>query len=134
MSLVKLIDLTLRGDERGKLAVFESINTVPFEIKRVYYLTDTKSDVSRGYHAHKQLEQVAVCVSGKCRMLLDNGSEKEEIWLDSPDKAIRIESMVWHEMHDFSEDCVLLVLASELYDEADYIRKYSEFIEEVKHG
>lgn len=129
MSLVKFIDLTLRGDDRGKLAVFESINTVPFEIKRVYYLTGTKSNVSRGYHAHKQLEQVAVCVSGKCKMLLDNGSKKEEVWLDSPDRAIRIEPMVWHEMHDFSDDCVLLVLASDYYDEADYIRSYSDFVE-----
>lgn len=131
MSLVKFIDLTLRGDDRGKLAVFESINTVPFEIKRVYYLTDTKADVSRGYHAHKQLEQVAVCVAGKCRMLLDNGSKKEEIWLDSPSKAIRIEPMIWHEMHDFSLDCVLLVLASDHYDESDYIRNYSDFIEAI---
>src|SRR5690606_26609365 len=129
MSLVKFIDLTLRGDDRGKLAVFESTNTVPFEIKRVYYLTDTKPNVSRGYHAHKQLEQVAVCVSGKCRMLLDDGREKEEVWLDSPDKAIRIEPMVWHEMHDFSDGCVLLVLASDYYDETDYIRSYSDFIE-----
>lgn len=129
MSLVKFIDLTLRGDDRGKLAVFESVNTVPFEIKRVYYLTDTKSNVSRGYHAHKQLEQVAVCVSGKCKMLLDDGRKKEEVWLDSPDKAIRIEPMVWHEMHDFSDDCVLLVLASDYYDEADYIRSYSDFVE-----
>ena len=129
MSLIKFIDLTLRGDDRGKLAVFESINTVPFEIKRVYYLTNTKSDVSRGYHAHKELEQVAVCVAGKCKMLLDNGSEKEEVWLDSADKAIRIEPMVWHEMHDFSHDCVLLVLASDYYDESDYIRSYSDFVE-----
>src|SRR5690606_26287853 len=131
MSLVKFIDLTLRGDDRGKLAVFESINTVPFEIKRVYYLTGTKADVSRGYHAHKRLEQVAVCVAGKCRMLLDNGSKKEEIWLDSPSKAIRTEPMIWHEMHDFSLDCVLLVLASDHYDESDYIRNYSDFIEAI---
>jgi dTDP-4-dehydrorhamnose 3,5-epimerase-like enzyme len=127
MTLLKLIDLKPLGDERGQLSVFEAQKNIPFSIKRVYYLTGMKSDVPRGFHAHKKLEQVAVCVAGKCRMLLDNGKIKEDVWLDSPSKAIRIEPMVWHEMHDFSEGCVLLVLASELYDEEDYIRDYSVF-------
>lgn len=127
MTLLKLIDLNPLGDERGQLSVLESQKNIPFSIKRVYYLTSMKHDIPRGFHAHKKLEQVAVCVAGKCRMLLDNGKIKEEVWLDTPNKAIRIEPMVWHEMHDFSEDCVLLVLASELYDEADYIRSYSDF-------
>lgn len=131
MSLLKLIDLNSLGDERGQLSVLESKKNIPFTIKRVYYLTNMKHDIPRGFHAHKELEQVAVCVAGKCRMLLDNGQERECVWLDAPNKAIRIESMVWHEMHDFSEDCVLLVLASELYDESDYIRTYSDFIEMV---
>lgn len=128
MSLLKLIDLNPLGDERGQLSVLEAHKNIPFAIKRAYYLTNMKHDVPRGFHAHKELEQVAVCVAGKCRMLLDNGQSKEEIWLDAPNKAIRIEPRVWHEMHDFSEDCVLLVLASEPYDEADYIRNYSDFI------
>lgn len=128
MSLLKLIDLNPLGDERGQLSVLEAQKNIPFPIKRVYYLTNMKHDVPRGFHAHKKLEQVAISVSGKCRMLLDDGKNKEDLWLDSPSKAIRIEPMVWHEMHDFSENCVLLVLASEHYDEADYIRNYSDFL------
>ncbi len=131
MSLLKRIDLKSLGDERGQLSILEAQKNIPFSIKRVYYLTNMKHDVPRGFHAHKELEQVAVCVAGKCRMLLDNGQVKEEVWLDAPNKAIRIEPMVWHEMHDFSEDCVLLVLASDHYDESDYIRNYSDFIEMV---
>ncbi len=131
MSLIKLIDFSLLGDERGHLTVLEAHKNIPFEIKRVYYLTGTKPGVSRGFHAHKELEQIAVCVSGKCRMLLDDGKHREETWLDSPTKAMCIEKMIWHEMHDFSDDCVLLVLASEHYDEADYIRDYQRFLSEV---
>ncbi|WP_339488043.1 sugar 3,4-ketoisomerase [Pseudomonas sp. EL_65y_Pfl2_R95] len=134
MSLIKLIEFKLLGDDRGHLTVLEGHKNIPFNIKRVYYLTETQAGVPRGFHAHKELEQVAVCVSGKCRMILDNGRHKEEIWLDSVSKAIRIEKMVWHEMHDFSSDCVLLVLANEYYDEADYIRSYSDFIEQVRNA
>ena len=131
MSLIKLIDFPPLGDERGSLVALESNKAVPFDIKRVYYLFGTKEGVSRGFHAHKALKQVAVCVTGKCKMLLDDGEEKAEVWLDSSTKGIVIESMVWHEMHDFSKDCVLLVLASEYYDEADYIRDYDDFIKMV---
>lgn len=129
MSLVKLIELNQFGDDRGQLVVVESSRSIPFDIKRTYYLTNTKSDFPRGFHAHKKLEQVAVCVTGKCRMVLDNGEEKTDVWLNAPNKAIRIEPMVWHEMHDFSDDCVLLVFASDYFDEADYIRSYDEFKE-----
>lgn len=128
MSLLKLIDLKPLGDERGQLSVLEAQKNIPFPIKRVYYLTNMKSNVPRGFHAHKKLEQVAVCVAGECTMLLDDGNNKENVLLDSPCKAIRIEPMVWHEMHDFSDDCVLLVLASDHYDESDYIRNYADFI------
>lgn len=114
--------------------VLENNKNVPFEVKRVYYLTDTQPGVPRGFHAHKDLLQVAVCVSGKCLMKLDDGVRKEEVWLDTPDKAILIDKMVWHEMHDFSQNCVLLVLASDFYDEADYVRDYSRFLEMVEHA
>jgi len=100
---------------------------VPFEIKRVYYIYDTQAGVARGFHAHKALKQVAVCVSGSCRFLLDDGANKEEVVLNSPTQGLLIEHMVWREMYDFSEDCVLMVLASEHYDEADYIRDYDAF-------
>ena len=127
MSLIKFLDITSKGDERGQLVALEYENHVPFEIKRVYYLTETKEGVPRGFHAHKELMQVAVCVSGRCLMKLDDGVNKEEVWLDAPDKAIIIDRMVWHEMHDFSPDCVLLVLASDIYDVSDYLREYSVF-------
>lgn len=128
MSLLQTIDFPLLGDERGSLISLETNKQIPFDIKRVYYIYGTEKDVARGFHAHKQLKQVAVCVAGKCRMILDDGNKREELWLDSPAKGLLIEDMVWREMHDFSEDCVLLVLASEHYDEADYIRDYDEFI------
>ncbi|WP_148863385.1 sugar 3,4-ketoisomerase [Marinobacter fonticola] len=131
MSLINLLEFPMLGDDRGSLVALESGRAVPFDIKRVYYIFGTMEGVSRGFHAHKELQQVAVCVSGQCRMLLDNGTEKAELWLDAPTKGVAIEPMVWHEMHDFSSDCVLLVVASEHYDESDYIRNYEDFIEQV---
>lgn len=131
MSFVQEIELQLLGDERGQLVVLESYKQIPFDIKRVYYIFGTEQGISRGFHAHKQLKQVAVCVKGKCRMLLDNGYERKEVIMDSQTKGILIEDMVWREMHDFSEDCILMVLASENYDESDYIRDYDNFLKAV---
>ena len=128
MSLVQWISFPPLGDDRGSLVALEGEKTVPFAIQRVYYLFGTKLDVSRGFHVHKKLQQVAVCVTGRCRMVLDDGQKREEVWLDSSIKGISLPPMVWHEMHDFSPDCVLLVLASEHYDEADYIRDYEDFL------
>jgi dTDP-4-dehydrorhamnose 3,5-epimerase-like enzyme len=105
----------------------EANKTVPFDIKRVYYIFGTQAGVSRGFHAHRALQQVAICVTGKCRMVLDDGQRSEDVWLDSPTKGLLIGDLVWREMHDFSPDCVLLVLANEHYDEGDYIRDYTEF-------
>ena len=132
MSLIKLIDFPSLGDERGSLVAIEGNKNIPFDIKRVYYIFDTQQGVARGFHAHKKLKQVAVCIAGKCRMLLDNGNTKENVWMDSATKGVLIEDMLWHEMHDFSDDCVLLVLASAHYDEDDYIRNYDEFIKIAK--
>ena len=130
-SLVEWIDFPSLGDERGSLVALEGNKTVPFDIKRVYYVFCTAPGVARGFHAHKALKQVAVCITGKCRMLLDDGTEKSDVWLDSAAKGIVIRELVWHEMHDFSPDCVLLVLASEHYDEDDYIRNYEDFTRQV---
>lgn len=132
MSLVKLLSLPELGDSRGGLAAVEENQTVPFPIKRVYYIYGTKPGIARGFHAHKALKQIAICVSGKCRFVLDDGARREEVWLDSPTKGLVIEDMTWREMHDFTEDCILLVLASEHYDENDYIRNYHEFLSSVK--
>ena len=132
MSLINWIDFPPLGDDRGSLVALEAEMTIPFAIKRVYYIFGTQQGVARGFHAHKNLQQVAICVTGSCRMVLDDGRISKEVWLDSPAKGLMISPMVWHEMHDFSENCVLLVLASEHYDENDYIRDYDEFIAEVK--
>jgi len=130
LSQVKWIDFQRLGDERGDLVALEigMEKVVPFDIKRVYYIYRTAEGVSRGFHAHKRLKQVAICLSGSCRMVLDNGQKREDVLLSNPTRGLLIESMTWREMHDFSKDCVLLVLASEHYDEADYIRSYEEFV------
>lgn len=128
MSLIQWVHFPPLGDARGSLVALEEEKTVPFTIKRVYYIFGTQPDVSRGFHAHHNLKQVAVCVTGSCRMILDNGITREEVILDSPTEGLLIEDLVWREMHDFSDDCVLLVLASEHYDEADYIRNYEDFL------
>ncbi len=128
MSLLKWVDFPPLGDDRGSLVALEGSKTVPFEIKRVYYIFGTQQGVARGFHAHHKLQQVAICVTGKCRMILDDGINREEAWLDSPTKGLVIGDLTWREMHDFSPDCVLLVLASEHYDENDYIRNYDDFV------
>ena len=132
MSLLQFVNFPPLGDDRGSLVALEANKTVPFDIKRVYYIFDTQAEVSRGFHAHINLKQVAVCVTGKCRMVMDDGKQRAETWLDSPTKGLLINNLVWHEMHDFSDDCVLLVLASELYDETDYIRDYVHFMASYK--
>lgn len=127
MSLVKILNFVPLGDHRGSLIAIEEFENIPFPIKRVYYIFNTEKGVSRGFHAHKKLQQLAVCVTGECRMLLDNGKEREEVWLDSPTKGLLIGDNTWREMHDFSSDCVLMVLASEPFNEIDYIRSYEDF-------
>lgn len=129
MSLIRWIDFQILGDSRGSLVSIEQGKVIPFDIKRVYYIYRTGEGVSRGFHAHYNLKQVAICVAGSCRMVLDNGKVREEVILDCPTKGILIEGMTWREMHDFSDNCVLLVLASEHYDESDYIRDYDAFID-----
>ncbi|MDO3658226.1 MULTISPECIES: WxcM-like domain-containing protein [Acinetobacter] len=130
MSLVKLIDLPSFGDERGGLVAIESNQSIPFDVKRLYYIFKT-STKPRGFHAHIDLRQVAICLKGSCRFILDNGFVKEDVILDNPTQGLVIEGLIWREMHDFSEDCVLLVLASEHFTEQDYIRNYNEFLQVV---
>lgn len=124
---IKIINFEEHGDDRGTLIALEQNKNIPFDIKRVYYMYGTGEGVRRGYHAHKSLKQVLICVHGSCKILLDNGNEKEDVLLDNPNKGLFIDSAVWREMFDFSEDAVLMVLASELYDESDYIRNYDDF-------
>jgi dTDP-4-dehydrorhamnose 3,5-epimerase-like enzyme len=121
--------LTVRGDDRGRLIAIEGeSHEFPFPVARVYYIYGTQPGVDRGFHAHHALRQLAIAISGSCTMHLDDGREKRAVRLDRPDFAVTIPPMVWHEMRDFSVDCVLLVLADAPYDEADYIRDYATFI------
>jgi len=128
---IELQNLNIHGDDRGSLIALEENYNIPFDVKRVYYIFETKKNVRRGYHAHKNLKQFAICVSGSCTFLLDNGSKEININLNSPTQGLLIEGLIWREMYNFSEDCVLMVLADNYYDENDYIRDYEIFKEEV---
>jgi dTDP-4-dehydrorhamnose 3,5-epimerase-like enzyme len=123
----RLIPLAVRGDERGRLVAIEGLGEVPFAIARVYYVYATSPGVTRGLHAHRALNQVAVAVAGSCTMLLDDGNARVSVRLDDPATGLTLPPMIWHEMSDFSDDCVLLVLADAPYDEDDYIRDYRDF-------
>lgn len=131
MSLIRRIHFDSFGDDRGHLIALEGNRNIPFEIKRVYYIFNTSADIRRGFHAHKKLEQVLICTSGTCNILLDDGKQKETVQLSHPSMGLFIGTMLWHEMYDFSVDCVLMSLASDYYNEADYIRHYNDFINEL---
>jgi dTDP-4-dehydrorhamnose 3,5-epimerase-like enzyme len=111
-----------RGDRRGSLVALEGGVDVPFSIARAYFVYGTQAGVSRGAHAHHHFHQVAVAVSGGCTMHLDDGRQRADVRLEERTAGLLIPPMVWHEMHDFTPDCVLLVLADAPYEEADYIR------------
>jgi len=132
MTSYKLVDFKTLGDERGSLIAIEEGYNAPFDIKRVYYIFDTKEGLERGFHAHINLKQIAIAVKGSCTFVLDDGKKREEVVLNCPNKGLFIEGLIWREMKDFSSDCVLVVLASEHYDESDYIRDYDKFLEEAK--
>jgi dTDP-4-dehydrorhamnose 3,5-epimerase-like enzyme len=120
----KLLDFKILGDERGSLISLESNKNIPFEIKRVYYIFDTKKDVVRGKHAHKNLQQIIIAVSGSCKVLVDNKKDKKIYKLNNPSQGLFIQNNTWREIFEFSSDCVLMVLASEYYDKEDYIFEY----------
>lgn len=122
------------SDQRGNLVAIEGDKDIPFEIRRVYYMYGVPKGERRGYHAHKRLEQVLVCLTGSCNIMLDNGKEKCQITLDNPYEGIYISKSMWREMYNFSEDAILMVFASAYYDEEDYIRDYGEFIKMVESG
>ena len=121
------------GDDRGQLIALEEFKDIPFRIKRVYYMYGTAEGVTRGYHAHKTLQQILICIHGSCKILLDNGKEKKVVSLEKPYEGLYISNDMWREMYDFSNDAVLMVLASEQYCEDDYIRDYDEFLKFVNN-
>lgn len=124
---IELINLKQINDQRGSLVFMEEPTNIPFKIKRIYYIFNNQNNKPRGFHAHKKLNQVAVCIQGSCRILLDDGNNKTAVILDNPAKGLFIKEMVWREMYDFSENCILMVIASRVYEENDYIRDYSVF-------
>lgn len=122
-----LLNFSVHGDHTGKLVALEKGADFPFDIKRVYYIWDTDSNAVRGKHAHRKLEQVIICTSGSCDFILDDGKEKTTVHLDNPAQGLYIKNNIWREFTNFSPDCVVMVLASEHYDESDYIRNYEIF-------
>lgn len=128
---IERIQLQKHGDSRGMLVALEPDRNVPFEIRRVYYLFATTEGVHRGQHAHRNLNQLAVAVRGSVTFLLDDGSGPAEVVMNDPSQGLLLGRMVWRELYDFSEDCVLMVLADQLYDPADYITDYAVFLREL---
>lgn len=130
--LGQLLKFPVHGDNRGSLVALEKGDDFPFEIRRVYYIWGTDRDAVRGHHAHRSLEQVIVCTSGSCDFVLDDGARRETIRLDSPTQGLYIRRNIWREFKNFSPDCVVMVLASEHYNENDYIRNYEDFLSSVR--
>ena len=130
---VKIISIPKIVDEegRGKLSVIEK-SIIPFQIKRVYYLYDVPSDAFRGGHAHKNLNQFMIPLSGSFEVKIDDGHNNKKIMLNKPNQGLLIPSGIWREMDNFSAGSVCLVLASEVFDESDYFRDYNSFLEYKK--
>lgn len=120
------------GDERGKLVVIEGGQAIPFEIKRVFYIYDSDDTVVRGQHANRESEFVLINVAGKSKVRITDGEEEIIVELDRPMTGVYIPKMIWKDMYDFSEDSILLVLASTHYDGTEYIRDYEEYLKEIK--
>lgn len=127
-----IIDFVVMGDDRGSLVAIENSKNIPFDIKRIYYIYDVNNGIERGFHAHKNLKQIAIAISGKCTFVVDDGNKRNEVVLDNPAKGLYIDGLIWREMKHFSKECTLLVLASDYYDESDYIRNYDEFTNTVR--
>jgi len=130
----KMIELPKILERRGNLTFIESLRHIPFDIKRVYYLYDVPGGASRGGHAHRRLQQFVIAASGSFTVVTDNGFEKKEYYLNRSYYGLYIPTMTWREIENFSSGSVCLVLASELYDEDDYIRNYQDFEKLVIEG
>ena len=132
MNKVKMLSFKQNGDDRGHLVVIEGNKDVPFDIKRIFYIYGSDPNVIRGHHANRETEFVLVNVAGKSKVKVYDGKGNEAIFiLNRPHTGIYLPTMVWKDMYDFSEDSVLLVLASEAYNPNEYIRNYDEFVEEI---
>lgn len=125
----EIIFLDANGNDEGWLVAIESNHNVPFEIKRCYYIYGTAEGITRGYHAHRKLKQLLICVNGSVEVYCEYGQTKESFLLDNPRKGLILDGLVWHTMTNFTSNAVLLVLADDYYDEADYVRSYDNFVE-----
>ena len=134
MNKVQMLDFPQKGDERGQLVIVEGNKNIPFDIKRVFYIFGSDPSVVRGQHANRKTEFVLINVAGTSKVAVKDGEGNEAIFcLNRPHTGIYLPTMVWKDMYDFSEDSVLLVLASEYYDDNEYIRDYEEFVKIVKN-
>ena len=129
----KIFELPKLSDPRGNLSFIEAGEHIPFEIKRVFYLYDVPGGSMRGAHAHKNLHQFIVAMSGSFDVVLDDGKEKKQFHLNRSYYGLYVSPMMWSDLDNFSSGSVCMVLASEHYDEADYIRDYHQFIEQIKN-
>lgn len=133
MNKVQMLEFPQHGDERGHLVVVEGMKDVPFEIKRIFYIYGSDAEVVRGQHANRKTEFVLINVAGKSKVRVKDGEGNEAVFcLNRPHTGIYLPTMVWKDMYDFSADSVLLCLASEHYDNKEYIRDYNEFVKEVQ--
>lgn len=129
-ALMKFSDIT---DKYGHLTPVEGKTDIPFVIKRVYYITRVDQGTTRGYHSHRKLHQVLICLNGSVKIRLKNPREEEIVELNDPAVGLYIGPFIWREMFEFTEGSVLLILASEYYDESDYIRNYDFYLEEANN-
>ena len=128
-----LQEFKVLGDHRGQLVALETNRQIPFDVKRVFYIYGTQEGVPRGNHSHYKTKQFLVSVAGSCKVTLDNGKTKETFDLNQPNLGLFQDALIWGTMHDFSSDCVLMVLADEYYDASDYITDYNKFLKEIKN-
>ena len=131
MSLGKIIELPRITDPRGNLTVAEANKNIPFDIKRVYWLYDVPGGECRGGHAHQQIKEILIAVSGSFHVTLDNGKEKQTFLLNHPYQGLLIDTKTWRTLDDFSSGAVCVVLASDFYDENDYIYDYNDFLQYI---
>ncbi|WP_323645003.1 sugar 3,4-ketoisomerase [Aliarcobacter butzleri] len=131
--IVTTKEFNVLGDYRGQLVALEENRNIPFDLKRVFYIFGTQEGVSRGNHSHYKTKQFLVAVSGSCKVTLDDGYNKKTFNLNKPNLGLFQDALIWGTMHDFSSDCVLMVLANEYYVASDYITDYDKFLKEVKN-
>jgi dTDP-4-dehydrorhamnose 3,5-epimerase-like enzyme len=130
--ITELVEFKILGDHRGQLVALEANRQIPFDVKRVFYIYGTQEGIPRGNHSHYKTKQFLVAVNGSCKVTLDDGKEKQIFDLNKPNLGLFQDALIWGTIHDFSKDCVLMVLADEYYEVNDYITDYKVFLEVIK--